>query len=202
MANRNKIAGFTLIELLLVISIMSIIMFSIGKVMGISLVSIAKITDKEEMLADARHTMERITMFVQETDDITSPAIGESNITNLRVVERVLDTYDNSTHTFTINGDGILDADNDSDGYVNSGAGVGDPVEYVEFNLDGSILSIKYPDYTTADTTDDTEYETICENVTLFECDRLEDNLVEIRLTLNTGNNEVALKTRVFARNY
>ncbi|MBW1995530.1 MAG: hypothetical protein JRI77_13950, partial [Deltaproteobacteria bacterium] len=57
----------------------------------------------------------------------------------------------------------------------------------------------KRPDYSTPETDDTLEKEVICEHVTDFTCTLLSSNLVEIKLALNDGINEVSLKTRVKA---
>lgn len=198
----NNHFGLTLFELLISITILGIIMIGLHQVLGTALSSYDSITDKQNLLARARHAMERMVMFVEETDYISSHMVGEFNKTTLTVSERVLDTYKNDTHAYMVEGDGIPDADNDSDGFVNEdGASGSDPREYVEFTLSSGILSTRGPDYSTADTNDSTAYKTLCENVTVFESDRLANNLMEIRLTLNDGKSTVSLKTRVFARN-
>ena len=51
----------------------------------------------------------------------------------------MLDTYDNSTHAYLVDGDGILDADNDSNGFVNDGGS--DPKEYITFTIDKTDAS-------------------------------------------------------------
>ena len=77
--------------------------------------------------------MERMVMFVQETDQLEIPAAD-----TLVLNERVLDTYDNDTHAYRAEGDGYLDADNDHDGVVNEGGVNDDPVDTISFSLDKS----------------------------------------------------------------
>ena len=198
---RNK-SGFTLFELLIAVTLLGIIIIGLHQVLATALSSYDIIADKQELLACARQAMERIVMFVEETDYISSHMVGELNKTTLTVSERVLDTYRNDTHAYVMEGDGIPDADNDSDGLLNEdGASGSDPREYVEFSLSGSILSTRGPDYSTAVTGDQTDDKILCKNVTVFESDRLSNNLVEVRVALNDGKNAVSLKTLVFARN-
>jgi hypothetical protein len=53
--------------------------------------------------------MDQIVMFVRETGKINVP-----NPPELNVMERVLDIYDKTTRAYLLDGDGVLDADNDS----------------------------------------------------------------------------------------
>jgi len=198
----NNHFGFTLFELLISITILGVVMIGFQQALSVTLSAYESSKNSQDLLSRARFSMERMVMFAQEAGDISSPAGGELNKTTLTVSERVLDTYDNASHIYVVDGDGILDANNDSDGFVDEdGASGSDPREYVEFTLSGDILSTRGPDYSTADTDDKTAYKTLSEHVTVFECDRLANNLVEIRLALNDGKNAVSLKTRVVARN-
>jgi len=195
-------SGVALVELLVSVAIIGIIMGSIYQLMGSTFLGYETVERKQKLLDSVSLVMGRMVMFVQETDDISTPGPGQLNHTTLIVSEQLLDTYDNASHAYTVDGDGILDADNDSDGLVDEdGASGSDPREYVEFKLNGDILETSGPDYGTAAANDSTAYETLCEHVKVFECDRLANNLVEIRLTLDDGNDEVSLKTRVKARN-
>ena len=141
-------------------------------------------------------------MFVQESQAVTNPGTGSTEEI-LKVSERQLDTYDNVTHTYDIEGDGFKDADNDADGLINEGPANEDPVEDITFYLDKADtnnwkLMEVVPDYSTGPLDDYMPGRLLCEYVTLFECKR-EDNRVEISLTLNDNANSVSLKTTVRA---
>jgi prepilin-type N-terminal cleavage/methylation domain-containing protein len=192
-------SGFTLLELLISIAILSIIMIGLHQAMNTALSAHQKTTDRQELLARARYSMERMVMFVQETDQIEIPAAD-----NLVLNERVLDTYDNDTHGYIAEGDGYLDADNDRDGVVNEGGVNDDPVDPISFSLDKSDpknwkLQEQMPDYSTSTLDDFQAIKVLCERVTTFSCTLLAPNLVEIQLTANDSENEVHLKTRVEA---
>lgn len=192
-------SGFTLIELLISIAILSVIMIGLHQAMGTALSAHRQTTDRQELLARARYAMERMVMFVQETDQIEIPSVD-----NLVLNERVLDTYDNDTHGYTAEGDGYLDADNDHDGLVNEGGVNDDPADLISFSLDKSDpnnwkLQEQMPDYSTSTLDDFLATKVLCEHVTTFASTLLNSNLVEIQLTVNDGKNEVSLKTRVRA---
>lgn len=191
----NDSLGFTLLELLISIAILSIIMLGLQQVMGTALSAHRQTTEKTELLAQARYAMERMVMFVQETDQIDVPFADR-----LVVSERLLDTYDNDFHTYVFEGDGYLDADNDYNGLVNEGT-VEDPPDPITFDLDKTDgnnwkLMEEMPDYGTSDLYDPKEKKVLCEHVTAFQCSLLAPNLVEILLTVNDGEHEVSLKTR------
>ena len=144
-------------------------------------------------------------MFVGESDAIIEPD-NDSDHDVLQVSERMLDTYDNSTYAYTIDGDSILDADNDGDGLVNEDdTDPPDPREFITFDLDKTEagnwkLREQMPDYGTAGLDDFTASKVICEHVTVFASNRLSLSLVGIELSVNNGRSEVSLKTRVRAR--
>ncbi len=195
----NNNSGFTLLELLVSITILGIIMVGLHQVVGTALSAYDDTKNKQDLLAQARFAMERMVMFVQEADDIDIPA-GEQ----LKVTERVLDTYDNDTYAYVPAGDGYLDADYDSDGIVNEGAG--DLSEFIDFKLnkgDSSNWKLveEMPDYSTSPQGDIMAPQVICEHVTDFTLTLLAANLVEIQLTLNDGKSGVSLMTRVKAMN-
>lgn len=196
-------AGFTLFELLVSITLLGIIMIGLQQVAGNALSSYAAAQEKQELLSAANYALERMVMFAEDCDQITNP-VSETVENVLIISERVIDTYNNSTHAYDIDGDGILDADNDANGLVNDDA-VADPWEYVTFDLDKTDadnwkLTETLPDYSTAALDDNTAPRVICEHVTAFECKLLDTNLVEIRLVLSSGNSQVDLKTRAMAR--
>ena len=191
--------GFTLLELLISIAILSIIMIGLHQAMGTALSAHRQTTDRQELLARARYAMERMVMFVQETDQIQMVSAD-----NLVLNERVLDTYDNDTHGYIAEGDGYLDADNDHDGLVNEGGVNDDPADPISFSLDKSDpnnwkLQEQMPNYGSSILDDFLATKVLCEHVTTFSCTLLAPNLVEIQLTVNDGENEVSLKTRVKA---
>jgi len=192
-------SGFTLLELLISIAILSIIMIGLHQAMDTALSAHRQTTDRQELLARARFAVERMVMFVQETDQMEIPAVD-----NLVLNERVLDTYDNDTHGYIAEGDGYLDADNDHDGVVNEGGVNDDPADPISFSLDKSDLNNwklqeQMPDYGSPTLDDFLATKVLCEHVTSFSCTLLTPNLVEIQLTVNDGENEIHLKTRVNA---
>ncbi len=196
----NNPAGFTLIELVISVAILGIIMVGMYQTLGTVLGSHEETTEKQALLDMARFTMDRMVRFAQETDEI-----GPDGILNdqLQVSERVLDTYDNATHGYLVDGDGILDADNDANGFVNDSGS--DPKEYITFRVDKTDASNwkieeQRPDYSTTSTLDTTAWEEICEHVAYFNVQRLADDLVQIQLTVAQGENEVSLRTRVKPR--
>jgi prepilin-type N-terminal cleavage/methylation domain-containing protein len=186
-------SGLTLIELLISILILSIVAVGLHQALATSLDAYDDTSDKRELLARARFTMERMVRFVQETDLIQIPSPDE-----LKVSERLLDTYNNINHQYMPGGDGYLDADEDHDDLVNEDAT--DPITYVTFKLNGGNLEEELPDYSTGSTSDYLGWKVICEDVTGFSCSFLTSNVVEIQLTLYDGKNEVSLKTRAKAR--
>ncbi|MDH3930001.1 MAG: type II secretion system GspH family protein [Deltaproteobacteria bacterium] len=192
-------SGFTLLELLISIAILSVIMIGLHQAMGTALSAYRQTTDRQELLARARYAMERMVMFVQETDQIQIVSVE-----NLVLNERVLDTYDNDTHGYIAGGDGYLDADNDHDGMVNEGGVNDDPADLISFSLDKSDpnnwkLQEQMPNYSTSTLDDFLATKVLCAHVTTFSCALLTPDLVEIQLTVNDGKNEVSLKTRVRA---
>jgi prepilin-type N-terminal cleavage/methylation domain-containing protein len=203
MALRNNRA-FTLVELLVSIAILAIIMTGLYQALATSLSAYDTTKDKQELLSQARNALERMAMFVRETDSIEQPD-SASPKEILKVSERVLDNYDNTTHAYKADGDGFLDADNDSDLLVNKSTASPDPKEYITFDFDKTDASNwklmeEMPDYSTSLLSDLTPKRVICEHVTAFACNLFATNLVEILLTLNNGKSEVTLKTRLRAR--
>ncbi len=191
-------SGFTLLELAISVAILSIIMIGLHQAMGIAISAHSDAQAEQELVARARYAMERVVMFVQETDQVEIPSSDR-----LVVSERLLDTYDNVTNVYAPEGDGYLDADNDHDGLVNEG-GVEDPPDSITFDLDKTDannwkLQEQMPRYETPTLGDFVASKVLCEHVTGFQSSLLGPNLVEIQLTLNDGKNEVNLKTRVKA---
>ncbi|MEJ2167168.1 MAG: prepilin-type N-terminal cleavage/methylation domain-containing protein [Desulfobacterales bacterium] len=202
MQEQNDQGGLTLLELLVAIAIFSIIVGGLYQVLDHTLATYATTTSRQNLLSQASYAMERMVMFVQVSDEIVNPA--NAAMQELTVSERVLDTYANLSGAYLIDGDGILDADNDADGLVNEGQE--DIAEYISFRLDKGIadnwkLVERRPDYRTTDTADQTQWHVVCEHVTDFACRRLGADMVEINLTLKNDNAQVNLKTRAKARN-
>jgi len=195
-------SGVTLLELLISVAILGIIVVGLHQVMSTATSTYDDTRDKQELLAEARYVMGRMVMFAQETDAIQKPEdVSDGEV--LIVSERVLDTYNNATHAYDENGDGLLDADNDGDGLINEDGG--DPPDWITFDLDKSIannwrLREERPDYSTVALADAMTKEVLCEHVTAFHCNRLAKNLVEITLTLGRGKSQVSLTSRVKAR--
>jgi prepilin-type N-terminal cleavage/methylation domain-containing protein len=201
---RKDEQGLTLLELLVSISILGIIVTGLYQALGTSISSYDIASNKQDLLAQARYTMGRMAMFVQECDQIAVPD-SETAQEVLRVNERLQDSYGNAIHAYSAGGDGLLDADNDGDGIVNEDDTAPDPVEWITFDLDKSDptnwkLREMMPDYSTGTLDDYRAQEILCENVKAFHCKLLASNLVEIGLGLNNGGSEVSLKTRIKAR--
>ena len=195
MLNNKNESGLTLFELIIAVALLGIIMSGFYHVTSTVLTTYDYTSKNQELLAQARYAMERLVMFVQESKEIKVPASNK-----LEVPERLLDTYDNTTHAYLIDGDGIPDADRDADGLVDEGDG--DNKEFIKFHHDKAperLIEI-CPDYSTADEGDYRAAAVICEHVTLFKVDKLAADLVEIQLILNESQSEVSLKTRVKAR--
>ena len=193
--------GLTLLEMLVAITIFSIIVGGLYQVLDHTLAAYETTRNQQNLLSQARYAMERMVMFVQASDEIVNPA--DSATQELTVSERVLDTYNNQTRAYLIDGDGKLDADNDADGLVNEG--LEDMAEYVSFTLNTDIadnwkLIENRPDYRTTDTTDQTPGSMICQHVIEFTCRRFSSGMVEISLALKNDNAQVNLKTRAKAR--
>ena len=191
-------SGLTLIELLISIAILSMIMIGLYQAMGTALSAHRETSSKTDLLQRARYAMERMVMFVQQTDTIYIPSAD-----TLVVSERLLDTYDNDLLTYKPEGDGYLDADNDHDGMVNEDA-ADDPPDPITFSLDKSDgsnwkLLEKMPNYLTSQQDDFLVEKVLCEHVTSFQCTLMNSNLVQIQLTLIDGENEVSVKTRAKA---
>ena len=199
----SDISGFTLIELLISIAILGIVMIGLHQIMGTTFSAYDRTKNTQDLLAQARFAIERMANFVQETDYISKPDDVDQEI--LKVAERLLDTYNNSDHSYNIDGDGNMDADGDSDGTINEDGvdtGGSDPYDYISFYLNKDDannwkLGEEMPDYGSSGTT---TFNVICEHVMAFKCSRLALNLVEIQLNLYNNDSGVTLTTRARAR--
>lgn len=199
----KKKSGFTLFEVLVSIVFIGIIMVGLQQVLGSALSSYENTKDKQDLLVTARFAVDRMARFAEESDAIVNP-VSDTAEETLKVSERLLDNYNNSTRAYDIDGDGLIDADNDANDLVNDDT-TNDPAEYVTFSLDKTDpnnwkLQESLPDYSTANLTDTTAAKVICENVVAFESKLLDTDLIEIRLALEKENRAVDLKTRVKAR--
>lgn len=195
-------SGVTLLELLISIALIGIIMMGLHQVVTTAISSYDHTKRTQDLLAQSRYAMERMVMFVQHTDSVSKPDTA-THQEILQVNERVLDMYDNSTHTYCPAGDGILDADNDSDGPINEGDE--DPPDLITFDLDKTDgnnwkLREQIPDYSTSGTDDFMPIQVICERVVDFKCSLISTSVVEIALGLSDGENEVCIKTRANIR--
>jgi len=154
------------------------------------------------VLVDRAHwTLDRISRVLGESDDIKTPAAIGDTASDIEISERFTDTYNNATLVYTPEGDGLPDADNDGDSLVNEDAVTPDPKEYVRFFLDGMKLYEQPVDYATATLHDKKADLLLCDNVSRFEAIKISDKLMEIYLTVQSGPDEVALFTRIRARN-
>jgi prepilin-type N-terminal cleavage/methylation domain-containing protein len=187
-------SGLTLFELLISISILSIVIFTVPQVIGTAVSIYGNTISEHELRTQACHALQRMIMFVQATDKI-----DDAKDKKLKVTERIIDTHDNATHTYMIDGDGFLDADYDADLLVNEGSGDDRESVTFEYDDDTGLLTMVLPDYNTADDNDYKPAIVLCKHVTLFKCQKLGSKVVEIQLTLDNGLHQVNLKTRVLA---
>jgi len=199
----SKKSGFTLVELLIGIVVMGVILGGISQLLGQILSPYNAVQSSQDLVPQARYALERMVMFVQETDQISDPSTI-TPVELLTVSERVSDQYNNVSHAYVAPGDGFLDADNNHNGLINEG-GPDDPAEFITFALDKTDasnwkLTEQMPDYSTADTSDHKTPVVICEHVQAFACRRLSAGIVEITLTLQQGSQAVTLRTTAKAR--
>ncbi len=194
-------AGFTLIELLISVAVIGLLILGVYRIVGSTLSVYQQTGSRQDLLAQARYAMERMALFVQETDQIAEPASAAGSPV-LKVSDRVLDLYDASGQ-YTAAGDGVPDADNDRDGLINKGSS--DDYDYVTFDLDSTDpanikLRESLPDYPSGQAGATLAPRVLCEHVTAFQCARKPGNLVEISLSLVQGSSTVSLKTRIKSR--
>lgn len=188
--------GHTLAELLIVVAILAFVALGLRQVVVAAVSGFGAARNNQDLLANGRFAMERIVFFVQETEGFAIPA---SN--TLKVVERRLNIYDNTTHAYAPAGDGWLDADNDRNGLVNGNA-LSDPAEFVIFRYDSARKALleSLPNYSTDALGDQAPETVICEFVKSMAFSQLATNLVQIDMTLDDGQNEIVLETRANAR--
>ena len=195
--------GLSLAEVLIVLLVISIIVVGVDRLFNTALSSYARTTDKQDLFAQARHAVSRIVRYVEDTDMVVVPTgAGEETI---EVSERVTDVYDNITNNYVADGDGFLDADNDADGRVNEDVTSPDPAETITFYVDKSDagnwkLLERRPDYSTATLHDELPAKVICEHVTEFTSTLMAADLIEIRLTLQSGDSQARIATRIRSR--
>lgn len=111
---KNK-TGFTLFELILAVAVLGMVMTSFQGVLGQFLSTHKDTREKLEQVSQARFAMDRIAMLIRETGLINIPVAKlslESSDSSLEIEERIMNFYNNSTHSFVQNGDAYLDADN------------------------------------------------------------------------------------------
>ncbi|KGM44111.1 hypothetical protein JY97_02795 [Alkalispirochaeta odontotermitis] len=193
--------GFTLMEVLLAVAVTSMVMIGLYQVMESAWLAYEHNRRKQDLMSQAHYALRRMTLFVGATDYIKKPATVKVE-EKLEVAERLLDTYNNTDQDYYYDGDGRLDADNDSDRLIDEGCG--DDTDIVAFKLDKSDpdnwrLMEKIPAYATADLDDSAASRVISENVAAFSCRLVTANLIEISLTLKDGSETVTLKTRAHA---
>ena len=206
MSSKSHKAGFTLVELLISVAIMGLIVGVLYQVIGVTLSTYNAAQASQVSVPEARYALDRMVMFVQETDQITQPSTitpGEL----LTVRERVSDQYDNASHVYVAAGDGFLDADKNANGLLSD-----DSAEFITFALDKTDasnwkLTEQMPDYSTADPSD-FKTKVVCEHIKPdplnnplgFSCRRLSASIVEIILTVQKGSASVTLKTTAKSR--
>jgi hypothetical protein len=179
---------------------MGLLMVGLQQALSSALASAQRSAEQQQLLATARTALDRMVLFVEVTDRVLSPADGTYQ-TVLSVSERVLDTYSNATRVYAAAGDGLLDADTDADGLVDEDGSVGpDPREDIVFQLVSGSLVEDRPDYATATLGDTVRVPLITNGLARFDCRRLTNNVVEIRVTLTNRQESVALQTRVRVR--
>jgi prepilin-type N-terminal cleavage/methylation domain-containing protein len=215
MNSKSHQTGFTLVELLIGIVIIGMILAGLSQVLSTVLSSYQADQASQTSVPEARYALERMVMFVQETDQITAPSATAGE--QLTVSERVSDQYDNISHAYKAEGDGYLDADNDHDNLLNEDEEAGDdPWDFITFELvttdaNNWKLMEKMPDYTA---TGNPKTVVICEHIKPdplnnplgFSCRRLLrpdgtlSGIVEIILTVQKGSATVTLKTTAKSR--
>ncbi len=194
-----KKAGFTLIELLIGLAIVGMIMAALYQVTGQVLAHYTAARQSQEVVSPARAALERMVMFVQESDRILLPDTANP-LEVLTVSERLSDQYINLTHAYAAAGDGLPDGDADANGLV-----AASEAEPITFDLDKTDpnnwrLMEQIPDYGTSLTGDFQPKKALCEHVKEFSCKRLSAGRVEISLSLQQESKVVTLRTTARAR--
>jgi len=202
---RKNNQGFTLFEIIVVLALLGGILTSLQLVLGQSLASHRQTQEKLETVSRARFVMDRLVMLITETSYIDT-ITGDWPSDSLVIEERLMDTHKNSDHSDAPNGDGIWDADNDSNGVVNDNDD-DDPIDNITISLDktdpmNKKLVEKLPDYGTDDPEDTMDKRILCENVSSFVVNRGsldKKKLITIILELGKDTHVVTLKTRATA---
>lgn len=205
MNRRKNNQGFTLLELIVVLALLGGIITSLQLVLGQSLASHRQTREKLETVSRARFVMDRLVMLITETAYIETPGEGGSS-DSLVIEERLMDAHNNSNNSYAQNGDGIWDADNDSNGVVNDNDAI-DPIDKITISLDKTDaqnwkLVEVLPNYGTADFYDTMAKRILCENVRSFVVTRGSSNkkkLIKINLELGKDAHVVTLVTRATA---
>ena len=195
-------SGFTLIELLIALAIFAILMTGIQQILSAAIAARSSVGPKQKIQEEALFAMERMFLSVQECDSVVNPVSSTAEET-LKISERILDTYNNASHAYAAEGDGLVDGDNDADGLINEGgADTADLVTFYLDKTDGSNWKLmeRLPDYGTADTTDYSAPLVLCEHVILFNAMLPAPGLVEIRLIVSDTGGPFSLTTRARMR--
>jgi len=193
----DRKAGLTLAELLVALVVLSIVTLGMAHTIDAYLRVYDEGEQQRDTFGQARFAMDRMVMFVENTDDIVIG--GDKSNQVLIVSERVMDVYSNATQSYYPEGDGFLDADNDVDGLVNEGAN--DQREYIVFTNDAGVLREIGPEYGTLLNDDYALPRILCENVTYFAAQSMGDHMVELTLEVDDGRHSMELKTRAASRN-
>jgi len=194
-----KKAGFTLIELLVGLAIVGMIMAALYQVTGQVLAHYTAARQSQEVASPGRSALERMVMFVQESDRILLPDTANP-LDKLQVSERLSDQYTNLPHAYVAAGDGLPDGDADANGLIAAGE-----AEPITFDLDKADpnnwrLVEQIPNYGTSLAGDFQPKKVLCEHVKDFSCKRLSVGRVEISLSLQQGSKTVTLQTTARAR--
>lgn len=199
----KKDAGISLLELLIVIAITGILLTGLNQILhSVFMVYDAEKKNRDALMA-ARSTMDRMVMFIRSADTIVSPNSGLSTGV-LKVSERVLDLYNNTTHSLTLDGDGLPDADNDANGLINDDESGSDPTEYVTYEVNSTDpLNLKLtetlPEYATTNLSDERSPEVSCERITSFSVRLQKKGVIVISLSIDVGDGPITLTTRALA---
>jgi len=192
--------GLSLLELIISLALLAMIVGGLAGVIQSAALTADSTRGREALFQQASLAMERMVGAVQGTLTVIQP--GSTNaLETLQVSECSQDQYDNATHIYLPGGDGILDADNDRDFFVNEGDAGDSTNDIVTFTLDKSQpadwkLMEQRSNYATAALGDLAAPTLLCEHVTAFTTRLLSGGVVEISLTLSDSRDEAILMTR------